>query len=148
MRGFWSILLDQFDEIYMLVLLGLAAGCLVLSFFSDSVTFVDSISIAFAVLFAGIIQTFCDWGKEKQFLMLQEEIKKDTVNVIRGHCGTTQKIYNRDLVVGDVILLGEGERVPADCVLLKEMDMKVDEKEFYPDVEGAELTNKQCSYND
>jgi len=57
------------------------------------------------VVFAGLIQTFCDWGKEKQFLLLQEEIKNDKTNVLRGHSGTSQTIYNKDLVVGDIVLL-------------------------------------------
>lgn len=49
----------------MQVLLFLGAACLLLSFFADNVTWIDAASIAFAVLFAGLIQTFCDWGKEK-----------------------------------------------------------------------------------
>ena len=50
-----------------------------------------------------------------------------------------------DLVVGDIVLLQAGDRVPADCVLIQEMDMKVDEKMYYPD--KHELAVKQCSYN-
>jgi len=50
------------------------------------------------------------------------------VNVLRGHMGTSQTIYCKDLVVGDIVLLGEGDRVPADCILIQEMDMKVDQK--------------------
>jgi len=145
-RSFWAILWDQFDEFYMQVLLLLGAACLVLCFFSDSVTWVDAVSILFAVLFAGLIQTFCDWGKEKQFLLLQEEIKNDKVNVLRGHMGTSQTIFCKDVVVGDVVLLGEGDRVPADCMLIAEMDMKVDQKQFFPDMLGSEMAPKQCSY--
>ena len=55
MRSFWAILWDQFDEMYMQVLLALSVACLALSFFSDSVSWVDAASIAFAVLFAGLI---------------------------------------------------------------------------------------------
>lgn len=36
------------------------------------------------------------------------------------------RILIRDLVVGDVIDLQQGDRVPADCLLLEEMDMRVD----------------------
>jgi len=107
-------------------LLLLGGVCLALSFFSEAVTWIDATSIFFAVFFAGLIQTFCDWGKEKQFLMLQDEINNDMCNVLRGHMGTSQTILNRNIVVGDIINLSEGDRVPADCLLLKEMDMKVD----------------------
>jgi len=79
-------------------------------------------------------------------LLLQEEIKNDKVNVLRGHMGTSQTIFCKDLVVGDVVLLEEGDRTPADCILIAEMDMKVDQKQFFPDKLGAELAAKQCSY--
>ena len=132
----------------MQVLIFLGLVCLVLCFFSDAVTWVDSASILVAVLFAGLIQTLCDWGKEKQFLLLQEEIKNDKVNVLRGHQGTSQTVLCKDIVVGDIVLLGEGDRVPADCLLIAEMDMKVDQKQFFPDQQGSEMVPKQCSYGD
>ena len=59
-------------------------------------------------------------------MLLKEEIKNDTVSVLRGAMGTTQTVYSRDIVVGDIVLLNEGDRVPADCILIQEMDMKVD----------------------
>ena len=57
------------------------------------------------MLFAGIIQTLCDWGKEKQFLKLRAEIMNEKVTVLRGQYGTSQTIYASGLVVGDIILL-------------------------------------------
>ena len=119
---------------------------LILSFFADAVSWVDAASIYFALIFAGMIQTFCDWGKNKEFLLLQEEIKNDKVNVLRGAMGISQTVYCKDVVVGDVVLLSEGDRVPADCMLIAEMDMKVDQKQFFPDQIGSEMAPKQCSY--
>ena len=100
------------------------------------------------MLFASTIQTFCDWGKEKQFLRLRQEIMNEKVNVLRGQYGTSQTVYVKDLVVGDVVLLEQGDRVPADCFLLEEMDMHVDQKYYYPDQDGSERAEKQCSYQD
>lgn len=148
-RSFWAILWDQFDEFYMQVLLILGTASLVISLFQDvKYKWLESISIYFAVLFAGMIQTLCDWGKEKQFLRLRQEIMNEKISVLRGSYGTSQTIYVKDLVVGDVILLNQGDRVPADCLLIEEMDMKVDQKQFYPDAMNSEMTEKQCSYND
>jgi magnesium-transporting ATPase (P-type) len=45
--------------------------------------------------------------------------------------------------VGDVVLLEQGNRVPADCLLIEEMDMLVDEKMFFP--KQKEFSVKQCS---
>ena len=93
-----------------------------------------------------MVQTFCDWGKEKQFLRLQNEIQNEKVIVLRGQYGTSQTVLSKDLVVGDVILLNQGDRVPADCILIQEMDMHVDQQAFFPDMRGSEHTQKQCSY--
>lgn len=149
MRSFWSIFLDQFDEIYILVLLGFATASLVISFFqSIPYKWLEAVTIYFAVLFAGLIQTFCDWGKEKQFLRLQKEIMDEKIQVLRGQYGTSQTVYVKDLVVGDVVLLNQGDRVPADCLLLQEMDMVVDQKQLFSDQIGSEAATKQCSYLD
>jgi len=55
------------------------------------------------------------------------------VNVIRGNSGTTSEVYASELVVGDVVLLTAGDRVPADCLLVEEMDMTIDQKFYFPD---------------
>jgi len=49
------------------------------------------------------------------------------VIVYRGAYGTTCTISVRDLVVGDVVDVQQGDRMPADCVLLEEMNITVDE---------------------
>ena len=41
------------------------------------------------------------------------------------------------------MLLEAGDRIPADCLLLEEMDMHVDQAHYFPEV--AELAEKQCS---
>ena len=64
-RSFWAVLKDQFDELYVQILLIFATISLVVSIFSANKKWVEAISIYFAVIFAGLIQTFCDWGKER-----------------------------------------------------------------------------------
>lgn len=74
----------------------------------------------------------CDWIKERQFLRLRDEINNQTVTVYRGAYGTVTQIPVRDIVVGDIVHLNEGDRVPADCIILNEMKMKVDESLYFP----------------
>ena len=72
--------------------------------------------------------------------MRREEIEREEVQVIRGQYGLAYTTYVSELVVGDIVLLQAGDRVPADCLLVEEMDMKVDERYYYPD--RAELAEK------
>lgn len=43
----------------------------------------------------------------------------------------------RDLVVGDIIALEQGDRIPADCIMLDEMNFTVDEPESIYGNRGA-----------
>lgn len=111
------------------MLLIFATASLLLSIFGgEKGKWIESVSVYFAVLFAATIQTLCDWGKEKQFLRLRKEIMNEKVTVLRGQYGTSQTVYVADLVVGDIVDLDQGDRVPADCICIEEMDVKVDQK--------------------
>ena len=54
------------------------------------------------------------------------------VVVYRGQYGTKMSIKVRDLVVGDIIDIYQGDRVPADCILIEEMNVTVDQTLYYP----------------
>jgi magnesium-transporting ATPase (P-type) len=56
---------------------------------------------------------------------LQGAILEENVTVIRGKLGSTFTSSVWNLVVGDVILLETGSRVPADCLILESIDLKV-----------------------
>ena len=47
--------------------------------------------------------------------------------MFRGSYGTTTSIPITKLVVGDIVDLNQGDRVPADCILIEEMNMTVDQ---------------------
>lgn len=66
---------------------------------------------------------------------------KTKATVIRGQYGTEQEINDVDLVVGDIIKLKAGDRVPADCIMFEESDMKVNEDA----VLGHEFSGKELS---
>lgn len=53
-----------------------------------------------------------NYSKEKQFKELDKQKENKPVEVIRG--GKEVEINSNDLLVGDVILLQQGEKVPAD----------------------------------
>jgi magnesium-transporting ATPase (P-type) len=121
-----------------------------LAFYSDEKwSWLQAVSVAFAVLFACIIASACDYAKQKQQLRLVAEIKNEKCNVIRGASGTTSEVYVSDLVVGDVVLLDAGDRVPADCILIEEMDMFVDQADYYPSqADTMRHAEKQSSKKD
>lgn len=85
-RSYLEILWDQFDEFLVLLLLVFATLSLVASFGykEEPYKWLESVSIYFAVIFAALIASFCDYGKERQFLNLRSEIMNETITVLRG----------------------------------------------------------------
>ena len=57
--------------------------------------------------------------------------------MIRGKYGATQTVNIYKLVVGDIILLEQGARVPADCLLLEGQDITVDESMYNEELKKA-----------
>ncbi len=79
---------------------------------------VQGVSIYIAIFIVVAIGSLNDWAKDKQFVRLQSLLKDEEIAVIRGKHGATQAVNIYDLVVGDIILLESGCRLPADCLLL------------------------------
>lgn len=113
-------------------------------------------SIFFAVGLNALIASLCDYGKEQQFLKLEKNILNEKCTVIRGQYGTSQEILVSDLVVGDLLCLNQGDKVPADCILVEEADMRLDERFYFahPETSDADVCKgkdddkyqqKQCS---
>lgn len=70
-RTYGSILRDQFEDVFIQILLIFASISLALSFFStEKYKYLESVSIFFAVGLSSLVASLCDYGKEKQFLKL------------------------------------------------------------------------------
>jgi Ca2+-transporting ATPase len=82
-----------------------------------------------AVLATGIA-AWAEHKQESQFLKIKDEVNNTKVTVFRGQYGTESEILVRELVVGDVITVEQGDIVPADCILIEEMNIVVDESKY------------------
>lgn len=50
------------------------------------------------------------------------------MTVIRGKIGATERVSIWSIVVGDVINITEGQKIPADCLVIESVDLEVDEE--------------------
>lgn len=81
--------------------------------------------VAGVVLIVALVRFFTQHHKDKQ-TELQNIIRdKSLVRVVRE--GQTVVVPRMDIVVGDIILLGIGDEVPADAVLLESTELVVSE---------------------
>ena len=79
--------------------------------------------LGFVFVIIGI--TFYQERKTERALEALKDLSSPRAFVIRG--GEKMRIAGREVVCGDVLLLVEGDRVPADCVLIHALNFAVDE---------------------
>ncbi len=112
---FLSLLIETLgDPIIKILLIALAIKTIFL--FKDFDYF-ETIGIVIAILVASVISAISEYGSNKAFERMQEESSKINVRVIRNNNITSITID--DIVKGDIIILSSGDRVPADCILIK-----------------------------
>ena len=114
----WEILLEQFKNVLILILL----GATVISLFLGHG--VESIVIAVIVLFAVVLGFVQEYRAERAIEALRQ-MAAPTTSVLRD--GTEVRIPSRELVPGDVIVLHTGDRVPADARLVEAVNLQVEE---------------------
>ena len=132
-QTFEVLLSRQFEDSNVIFLIWTATIYLIFSIFSPSATaYIEALTIYSGLLFAALISATCDYIKEVQYLKLKDEINNQTVTVYRGAFGTCCSIKIRDLVVGDIVDIQQGDRVPADCILIEEMNITVDQSLYFP----------------
>lgn len=125
---FWESLRDAFND-RILLALGI---CAVLSIItgmcvSPSNGWVEGVSILIAIALIVLISSCNDWSKDKKFAYINAKAKDSEVAVIRGKAGCSQNVSIWKLLVGDVILLRQGDCVPADCIIIEESNVVCDE---------------------
>lgn len=115
---FLQIFLRQFKSPLILILV--AAG--VISFFLESVS--DALVIFAAVLINVIIGFFQEYQADQTFQKLQRGLKLEAVVIRDGRQGVVDAAL---LVPGDIVVLRNGDKVPADGRLVTSSNLEVDE---------------------
>jgi len=117
-RSPWLILIRQFTEIMVVVLLVAAA----ISFGVGEMT--DGIMIMIIVVLNAILGFTQEYRAERAIAALKE-LAVPTVKVRRG--GNVREVESTKLVPGDVILLEAGSRVPADTRVVDSVNLRTQE---------------------
>ena len=101
------------DPVIKILLCALAVN---LIFVFQSGNVVETVGIAVSVFLAAFISTVSERGGEQAFKRLSEECSRADFRVKRD--GRLCRVPIEDIVVGDIVLIGAGEQIPADGYIL------------------------------
>ena len=121
-NSFISLLIESLGDPIIRILL-IALGIKTIFLIKDF-DWYETVGIVIAIFLASFISSISEYGSEKAFEKLQEESSKIKCRVRRN--GKVVEINVDDVVVGDIVLLEAGERIPADGIIV-EGEISVDE---------------------
>ncbi len=120
--SFIKLLLETFSDPIIKILL-IALGIKTIFLIRDF-DWYETIGIVIAILVASLISSLSEYGSMKAFNKLTEETSKINVRVKRNN--KIVQIPITEVVVNDIVLLSEGDKVPADGKII-EGEVIVDE---------------------
>lgn len=101
--------------------------------------YIDAIFIFAVIMINGILGTVQEYAAEKSAEKLQDMITV-SANVMRN--GEKTEVDSRELVVGDIVILNSGDKVPADIRLFEVDSLMVDESILTGESEGREKNSR------
>ena len=147
-NSFLSLLLESLgDPIIRILLIALAIKTI---FLIKNFDWYETIGIVIAIFMASFISTISEYGSNKAFEKLQEESSKIKSKVKRN--GKIKEVNIDEVVVGDIIKLETGDKIPADGYII-EGEITVDEssingeaKEAYKYASNGNITEKNMVF--
>ncbi len=128
-RTFWQMLLDQFNQFLVLILIAAAVisaliGWTEFNRTGETAEFVDAAAILAIVILNAILGVVQE-GRAEEALAALKKMASPSARVVRdGHVLT---VASRDLVPGDVVILETGNYVPADVRLIESVNLRIEE---------------------
>ena len=111
---FWDKFKGAFDDPMIKLLLAIAAIMAVMAFMGYA-EFGELIGIAISVLLVTGISAKTEIASDNEYRKLKDSTKKDVCKVYRD--GKVVEIEITELVVGDMVILQSGDKIPADGYL-------------------------------
>ncbi len=130
----WKQFLKKFDDPLikiLLVALALSVGLSIYEYFwldMGPSIFFEPVGILIAVVLATLVGFLVEVNANKKFRLLNQTDDHVMVKVMRDNHIT--QVPRCDIVVGDIVILETGEKVPADGTVIDSFNLRVDESSF------------------
>ena len=113
----FEMFVESFEDTTVQILMAAAVISLVVGMYEDlSKGWIEGTTILMAVVIVAVVTATNNFKKEAQFRSLNTVKDKINVSVIRN--GSIVQISTYDVVVGDIVSLNSGDKIPADGIIL------------------------------
>lgn len=127
----WKLFLEKFQDPVIRILMIAAAIAITVGIFQGE--YAEGLGIVVAILLATILAFVNEYKASQEFDILNSVYDEVAIKVIRDDNFTT--IPRKELVVGDVVYLEQGEEVPADGQVLAEVSLEIDQSKITGEAE-------------
>ena len=148
-ESLWKKFLGKFADPLIIILLLAGILSIGISFYEyfdlhEGINvFLEPVGIFIAILLATGIAFLFEVRADRAFSLLNQVSDDDPVKVIRyegKHC----TVPRRDIVVGDIVVLQQGDEIPADAELIRATLLQIDESTLT----GEPVCSKTCEETD
>ncbi len=123
-RTLLNMFLDQFKNFVILLLIAAAIIAALVAYFTGEGEYIDSIAILAIVIINAIIGVYQEYKAGKAIEALRKLIQPKAKVIRNSH---ELEILTKDLVPGDMLVLHEGDKVPADARLIESHNLEIQE---------------------
>lgn len=125
-KSFWQLFIDTFDDETVQILAVAAVVSLAVGLYENpSSGYIEGVAILLAVLIVSVVTAVNDYQKETEFQKLNKVNEEADVVVVRD--GKARKISTTEIVIGDLLCVEVGDKIPCDGVLVKADGLELDE---------------------
>ncbi len=122
----WYLYLEKFADPVIRILIIAALIAIIVGIFEQEYT--EAIGIILAIFLATTLAFLNEYKASQEFDLLNQVYDEVKVKVIRFGKFTT--IPRRDIVVGDIVYIEQGDEIPADGLVLEAVSLQIDQSKI------------------
>ena len=124
-KNFLDCFLEILNQKIFLFLIFTATFRLVIDLWEQKGKWFDYTIIYIPVLILCLAMSIIEYSKEKVFENFQKNIDTKIIRVLRGN--EEKLISNKNLLVGDILIINSGEIIPVDGIIIKTYSVTIDQ---------------------
>ena len=135
----WKLFIEKFKDPIIRILLVAAVLSLVIAFIEKE--FLEPIGIICAIILATCVGFVVEWDAMRRFRRLNQVNDDTPVKLMRSRA--VSEVPRREVVVGDLVCIENGETVPADGELVEAVSLSINESTLTGEPEVAKTVAEE-----